>query len=426
MKKNVLVFPCGSEIGLEIYKSINCSTHFNVYGGSSVCDHGGFVYNNYITEIPFIEDEGFIDAINDIIEKYQIDYIFPAHDSVVLKLAKESEKGNLKCGLVTSSARVCEIARSKKLTYQTLCDTIDTPKIFGSMADIRDNNWPVFLKPDVGQGSKGVVKANSATEAVFYIKQDPSLLILEFLPGKEYTIDCFTDYRGKLLFSEGRERKRISNGISVSSEYQKDNRFRDMAEKINKKINFNGAWFFQVKENFKNDLVLMEIAPRIAGTMGLSRCKGINLPLLSLFNIQGFDVELFENDYEIVIDRALANRYRHNIAYGHVYIDFDDTLVVDGLVNLQIIAFIFQCINENIKVYLLTRHSGLLSDRMSDLKLDGLFDEVIWIKNNDNKSNYIKFNDSILIDDSFKERKEVKSSLNIPVFDVHMVESLIK
>ena len=64
MKKNVLVFPCGSEVGFEIYRSVNLSTHFNLYGGSSVSDHGQFVYENYIDNIPFVTDPEFISKIN--------------------------------------------------------------------------------------------------------------------------------------------------------------------------------------------------------------------------------------------------------------------------------------------------------------------------------------------------------------------------
>ena len=47
MKKNILVFPCGSEIALEIYRSVNKSIHFNLIGASSVDDHGKFIYENY-------------------------------------------------------------------------------------------------------------------------------------------------------------------------------------------------------------------------------------------------------------------------------------------------------------------------------------------------------------------------------------------
>lgn len=426
MKKNVLVFPCGSEIGLEIHKSVSDSTYFKLYGGSSVSDHGRMVYDNYIDNIPQVDDVNFINKINEIIDKYSIDFIFPAHDSVVLKLAQEYEKGLLNCKVVTSPASTCEVARSKRRTYEVLNGVIPTPLVFDTNGDISDDKFPLFLKPDIGQGSKGTYKASSIGDVEFYISKDPTLLALEFLPGKEYTIDCFTDKNGKLLFNEGRERKRISGGISVDSETVYDDRFAILAAKINAAVRFNGAWFFQVKENSTGELVIMEIATRIAGTMGLVRCKGVNLALLSLFNILGYEVEILENNYEMSIDRALQNKYIHNINYNHVYLDFDDTVVTDKKISLQVITFVFQCINNGVKVYLITRHGGILDETLINHRLSNIFDEVIWIKDGGKKSEYIKHKDSIFIDDSFAERKEVYSALNIPVFDTHMLEGLIR
>jgi transposase len=54
-------------------------------------------------------------------------------------------------------------------------------------------------------------KTFTKEEIDFYLKKDSTLLALEFLPGKEYTVDCFTDKNGKLLFAEGRQRIRIYN-----------------------------------------------------------------------------------------------------------------------------------------------------------------------------------------------------------------------
>lgn len=426
MKKNVLVFPCGSEIGLEIYKSVNLSTHFTLYGGSSVPDHGQFVYENYIDGIPFAEDSNFINRINEIVERYKIDFIFPAHDSVVLKLAQEYEKGTLGCKVVTSSAKTCEISRSKKMTYEALDGVIAIPRVYANASEVSESDLPLFLKPDVGQGSKGTYKAKTIKDINFYLNSDPSLLLLEYLPGKEYTIDCFTGGDGKLLFCEGRERKRVSGGISVSSATVKDDRFLEIAKKINETISFKGVWFFQVKENKNQEPVLMEIAPRIAGTMGLVRCKGVNLSLLSLFDALDYEVDIFENHYEMVIDRALQNKYRHDVVYRSVYLDFDDTVILDGKINLQVMSFVMQCVNNGVKVYLLTRHAGVIDETLRKYRLAELFDEVISIKNGDNKSLYIREKDAIFIDDSFAERKEVFAALNIPVFDTHMLESLIR
>ena len=426
MKKNVLVFPCGSEIGLEIYKSVNLSTHFSLYGGSSVSDHGRVVYENYIDGLPFVDDPDFMKKLNIIIDKFKIDFIFPAHDSVVLKLAQEYEKGLLKCKVVTSSADTCEISRSKMKTYSKLDGVIDIPRIYKNVSDVNEETLPIFLKPDVGQGSKGTFKAQTIEDVKFYCKKDPTLLFLEYLPGKEYTIDCFTNSDGELLFCEGRERKRVSGGISVDSATVKDNRFYDLGSKINNAIKFKGAWFFQLKERLNGDLVLMEIAPRIAGTMGLVRCKGVNLVLLSLFDAMGYELGIIENNYEMSIERALQNKYIHNIDYRHVYIDFDDTVIINEKINLQIMAFVFQCINNGVIVYLLTRHTGIIKDTLRKYRLTNIFDNIIWVKDRSSKSSYIKHGDSIFIDDSFAERKEVWESLKIPVFDTHMLEGLME
>jgi predicted ATP-grasp superfamily ATP-dependent carboligase len=424
--KNVLIFPCGSEIGLELYKSLRFSTHFNLVGGSSSGDHGMYVYENYISDLPYVGDEDFIEKINNVISDNHIDFIFPAHDSVVLKLAEEAAAGNLGCEVVTSSAETCAVSRSKAQTYKSLKGVVPTPKVFGSIDELEVDAFPVFLKPDVGQGSKGTFIAKSREDVAFYTAKDPSLLLLEYLPGIEYTIDCFTDRNGELLFSEGRVRNRISNGISVNSSAVEDERFTELALSINKALKFRGAWFFQVKQNQAGELVLMEIAPRIAGTMGLARCRGVNLVLLSLFDRIGYDISIIENNYSMTIDRALQNSYKHNIAYKHVYLDFDDLVILDGKVNPAIMAFVYQCINKKIQVHLLTKHKDDLDESLKKYHLSGVFDEVIWIRDDSEKPGHITERDAIFIDDSFAERKIVQQTCNLPVFDSHMVEALME
>lgn len=425
-KQNILVFPCGSEIGLEIYKAMGYSIHFELFGASSVEDHGKFIYKNYIDDVPFVDDPDFAEKINAIVKKFQIDLIFPAHDSVVLKLAQEAAKGTLACRVITSPVATCEVSRSKLKSYRTFAGIIPTPKVFGSIEDVQEADYPIFLKPDVGQGSKGTQIAKDKEDVFFYTKKDDSLLLLEFLPDKEYTVDCFTDKNGTLRFCEGRQRARISNGISVKSMTVEDDRFKVLAEKINKRLTFRGVWFFQVKEGAGGELVLMEIAPRIAGTMGLVRGKGINLALLSAFDALDYDVDVFENSYNIVIDRALKNLYQHDIRYSHVYLDFDDLVILEGKVNPMVMAFVFQCRNKRVKVHLLTRHKHDLEQSLRDYRLTSLFDEVIWLKGNETKVEAIKHQDAIFIDDSFAERKKVHDALGIPTFDAHMIEALME
>lgn len=420
--KNVLVFPCGSEIGLEIHRSLEYSKEFNLYGASSIKDHGSFVYENYIPNIPFFNEANFIKEINKIIEKYKIDFIFPAHDDVILELIKNKEK--IKAQIITSSLETCEICRSKKKTYTYFKNKIKTPIVYGEVDTIK--KYPVFVKPDIGQGSKGAQLISSKEELLIIMKKDPSIIIMENLPGKEYTVDCFTDSSGKLKFIQARERRRIFNGISANSKPIISSTIKKIGEIINKNLTFNGVWFFQLKQNNKNQLVLLEIAPRVAGTMALCRMQGVNLPLLSLYNKMGLNVEIFKNKFQIEIDRSLCSKYKTNIKYKNVYIDLDDTLIIKNKINTSVIKYIYQCKNEGKKIYLITKHKYNLKKTLKKYMIpDIIFNKIIHLKMNENKYSFIQ-NNSIFIDDSFSERQEVYKQIKIPVFSLDTIEILLK
>ena len=138
------------------------------------------------------------------------------------------------------------------------------------------------------------------------------------------------------------------------------------------------------------------------------------------------DVSIIKNDYEIEMDRALDNIFKMDMEYNQVYVDFDDCLILDkSNVNPYLVAFIFQCRNNGVKVTLLTKHAHDLAESLKSFRLENLFDEIIHISQNDSKASYIDNMNSIFIDDSFAERKNVSETLGIPVFGVDMIKSLL-
>ncbi|MDE4542537.1 ATP-grasp domain-containing protein [Thermoanaerobacterium sp. R66] len=428
MKKRVLVYPCGTEIGLEIYRSVKNSIHFELIGGSSTYDHGRFVYKNHIDNLPFITDDSKLEEIikfNELIKKYNIDFIYPAMDGVLYKFAEYRDY--LDCTLIAPKFETAIITRSKSKTYNLLKDYIEVPKIY----DFNDPHlvYPLFVKPDVGQGSKYTRLLRSPKDLEFYIQgnETKGMLLLEYLPGPEYTVDCFTNNEGKLIYVGGRGRKRIRDGISVNTIEEKNDELKKIAEIINSKIQQKGGWFFQVKKNLNGDFSLLEVASRIAGTSSFTRNLGVNLPLLTLHLFNGNDIDsVIVNNYNLELDRALYNKFNNDIKYSRVYIDYDDTLMVNGKVNTQIIAFLYQCVNEDIPITLITKYEGDLEEELKKHKLVSLFDDIIHIRTDDEKYKHIKEKDSIFIDDSYGERLKVKSKLGINVFDGHMIECLLK
>lgn len=418
---NILVFPCGSEVALEIHRSLEHSIHVNLIGGNSVDDHGKFVFEDYIDGIPFDDHPDFIPVLTCLVKEKSIDAIYPAMDSVIsiLKL-NEAELG---CVVVASDSETTKICLSKSETYKVLEGSVEIPKIYADANEVSE--FPVFLKPDIGYGSRGVKKANNKNELVAHLENNSDVIILEYLPGKEYTVDCFSSFNRELLFVGPRERSRISNGISVNtSTMPLEERFEAIAISINSAIKFSGAWFFQVRERDNGTLVLMEVACRLGGSSGVHRAKGVNFAALSIFNGLGMPVDIIENNYSVELDRALDALYKTDIRFNHAYIDFDDTLIVNNRVNTKLISLIFKFFNQGKKIYLITKHEFDITASIAKYRLSGIFDEIIHLEKHDQKWKYISHKDSIFIDDSFAERKQIKDNLGIAVFSLDMISIL--
>ena len=436
--KRVLVYPCGTEIALEIHKALRYAKGYELIGGVDNYDHGRFVYRNIIEGLPFIKDDSEPDEIIAFERKiagHGIDFIYPAMDGVIAVFAKyrnlfkKENGGNGETLIISNAAEIC---RSKRETYRRLQGIVPTPILYDTQCVAEIDSFPVFVKPDKGQGSVGARKINTPVElsGVDFTRN----IIMEFLPGQEYTVDCFTNGEGRLIYARGRGRKRIKDGISVNAVFEDKPEFQEFAEKINGAIKQKGGWFFQLKEDSSGQLRLLEVAARIAGASAISRNIGANLPLMTLDVFNGVEIEdVALNDYDIELDRALKNVYKiKDLAYSHVYIDYDDTIVLqDGKINLAVVMFLYQCINKGVKITLLSKHEAGKADLEQELKkhrISAIFDEVIHISRQEQKCKYISRNNGgvIFIDDSYGERKAVKDALDIPVFDTHMIECLLE
>lgn len=415
MKKRILVFPCGSEIGLEIHRSMQHSTHFALIGASSVDDHGRFVYEDYIGGVPMHTDTGFTTALKEIIRTRQIDAIYPTMDAVAETLHNlAAELGIIVIG---SSKETTAICADKRKTYAALHGHIPLARCYNSLDVVEQ--YPVFLKPAKGYGARGAAKANNHKHAELLLEtaSNQELLIQEYLTGKEWTIDCFSDRHGQLRFHGVRGRDRVSNGISVNTKPCKEfaQEFAQWADTINQELKPRGAWFFQAKLDSTGKPKLLEVAARLAGSSGLFRMLGVNFALLSVFDAFKQDIEIFPNDFPIEMDRALESRYKINIDYTHVFVDLDDCLIIDGKVNHQLVGFLYKAIGEGKHISLITRHAEDLGKTLEKYRLTQIFDRIIHISDGSPKSDYIDVKSAIFIDDSYQERIEVsrKSLANI-------------
>lgn len=427
----ILVYPFSTEIAFEIYNALCYVKNIEIFGGAdNFKNHGSFVFKKIVPDLPFISDDSTEDDIKVFEEKikpYNFDIIYPAMDGVIFKFAQYRYLFNE--NVIVPDFETASITRSKAKTYKILDGVVPLPIQYDNIEEIKV--YPIFVKPDVGQGSVGAKKINAKRELQDSIEKSQDLLFLEYLPGDEYTVDCFTNCKGELVSVSPRKRLRMKNGISMACESIEDSKINEIAEKINNKIHNKGGWFFQLKKRENGEYVLLEVSSRIGGTSAFTRALGVNLPLLTVntFCNQYIDTVPLVGHKNLEIDRALSNSYKTDLEFDAVYTDYDDTLVVNGHLNLQLISFLYSCVDRNIPCYLLTRHDdeklGRLEVLLKRYKICSLFEEIIHLELNQEKYCYIKEKKSIFIDDSYGERQAVHKALGIPVLDPSMIESLL-
>ncbi len=421
--KNVLVFPAGTEIAFEIYDALYRSKFVKLFGATSVPCHAEFVFENCAEDVPFPNHPDFLEKINEVVDRWHIDYIYPAHDSALLALTRL--QGQLHAEVVTSALETVEICRDKNRTYTFLAGAEYLPASYADADAVP--TYPVFIKPAVGQGSQGARRIDSRAQLEEALAEGVDYAICEYLPGEEVSVDCFTDRHGALRLASPRSRERIRAGIAVRSRIlPEDPAIAAIAADLNRRFSFRGAWFFQIKKNAAGAYRLMEAAPRVAGTMGLTRNLGANLPLMTLFDRWGYDLDLLLNEHaQLLLDRAFISRFSSDLHYQKVYVDYDDTLTINGKVNGELMRFLYQARDAGKELILLSRsHQDLMADMRRRAICEGLFDQIIWLKEGEAKPDFIE-GDAIFIDDSFAERRRVRDACHIPVFDVDMVESLL-
>jgi carbamoyl-phosphate synthase large subunit len=239
--------------------------------------------------------------------------------------------------VLVSRLSTLSVANDKGQLYNKLnSNNVDVPeyRIAHNLAEAKEairffeaKKQPFITKPCVGNGSRGFRIINqdiSMHEMLFlhkpsstYISSENLILALteksfaailfsEYLPGKEYTVDCLVQ-NGVPKLILPRSRDKMSNGISVAGEIINDREIISYCEQILSNFEFNGPIGIQVKRNKNHIPLLVEINPRIQGTTVACSGAGVNLAALSFAK----DLEHIStiNDYPIIWGTKFIRHY---------------------------------------------------------------------------------------------------------------------
>ncbi|HIT70448.1 MAG TPA: ATP-grasp domain-containing protein [Candidatus Scatovivens faecipullorum] len=418
MRKRVLVLNCGTLASTDINMALRNNEEYEIWGASTSKNHGIYVYKNYIDNIPNISNPEFINILNEKIREYNFKFILAPHEDLALFLQENRNKINA-C-IVCSNYETSLLCRYKSKTYEKMKEYDFIPKVY-KKEEVK--NYPVFCKKDTDQGGRHAYKIENEDELKMYAKAD--MIICEYLPGEEVTVDCFTNKKRNLVFCNPRAADRILAGIDVHARrIDLTPEIKYIAESLNKEIEFRGYWFFQIKKAANGKFKLLEIATRLPGSFSLSRCLDVNLPLMALKDFDEQDVELTFNNVEIEADKQFFGKYKLGIDYDSVFIDFETCFEKIKKVDTFFMMYLYQCINKNIKINLLTQDEKKTEEFLTKNKIDkNIFNNILEVKRENIKSLLTKNSIFISNDDNLKNvlRKEVNENC----FSNNIIECLI-
>jgi len=273
---------------------------------------GRFLTNDFIT-IPAANDPAFADTLLSICREKDIHVLMPLVTKELIPLAlRKNDFEMAGAKILVSSAASLEIANNKSRLYEFLqWRGMGVPafKIVETVEQFREAvlelGYPeknVCFKPSVSNGSRGFrilseqmdeldLLFNYKPSSTYLRLQDairilssgvfPELLVSEYLPGEEYSVDCLADHgESKLIIP--RSRQKMINGISVEGEFVNDESIISYCTQIIKELQLHGNIGIQVKRSAEGKFLLVEINPRVQGTIAAALGAGVNLPLLAV------------------------------------------------------------------------------------------------------------------------------------------------
>jgi len=237
--------------------------------------------------LPPTDSPDFIDIILKLCKQLSISLIVPTRDEE-LALFAEHKQMFKKYGItvMVSDISGIKICQNKK-SFIKFCQEngFATPKCYSS-DEITQSLFPLFAKPQTGKGGQQAEIIKSKEELEILLKENPEMIIQEFIDATEYTIDIFADFSGEVISVVPRERIKIFNGESfISRTFKNDLLIKESAKLIKKLklIGHNTIQCFLCNDKIK----FIEINPRFGGAANLGFVSGAPTPLYLIKLLKG-------------------------------------------------------------------------------------------------------------------------------------------
>lgn len=267
------------------------------------------------------EPEKSLEALRSELERYHYDLVVPLNDDIAIQLSKHKEElSHLTTPIVEDWGRFQYACDKLKTMQMCMENGLPCPKTFSSKEDFLTQeatvSYPLVVKPRTGQAAVGFhISENKADLVNYYDKAEEKygpMLIQEYIPQTDiqYKSEMYVDREGKLkaacVFAKNRWYP-VDGGSSTLNTTVDRPDIIATCKQLLEKIGWRGyADIDLIQDPRDNVAKVMEINPRITGSVKICFAAGVNFSKLILQDFKGEQVdEAFNTNF------GLQLRYMH-------------------------------------------------------------------------------------------------------------------
>jgi carbamoyl-phosphate synthase large subunit len=263
------------------------------------------------TLVPAGADPDFTDVVLATCVALGVAVILPTVDAELLPLARaRATFAAAGIDLLLAPAAALEIILDKLSLARHCAGVVRVPRTepFGPSVDPHSWTYPVIVKPRRGSGSRGVVTVETAAQLAA-LDRSPGLIVQQFLPGEEFSVDVLADAAGHVIASVPRLRARVDSGVSVGGRTVHDPEVEGFGRAVAQATGLTYVANVQCRRDRDGRPALLEVNPRMPGTLGLTIASGVDMPRLALAALLGRPVPAAMDFCERAVVRFLDERF---------------------------------------------------------------------------------------------------------------------
>ena len=275
----------------------------------------------YVTDASFpicrINSEEYIPSLVEICRQEKVNLLISLLDTDLIKLSENKEAFQKEdIFVLISSLEVVRLSRDKRLTHDFFQENgIPTPRLLDYENVLKGGKFPVFIKPLDGSASHKTFLIENRESLSFFYEYVPNPLIMEYVPGDEYTIDLFINLDGEVKALVPRKRLEVRSGEVSKSQIVLNAEIIQAGKKVGEALAGIGALGplnVQCILSPDNPIKFIEINPRFGGGCPLSIHAGYPFPQWCIETALGVSFSPFEA----------------NVGDGEIMLRYDDAIFV--------------------------------------------------------------------------------------------------